>query len=66
MVKKPCQTACLPSEHMVVTMLGKACNLSNCLDLYFFVGTFCDLDAHTGIFKKVKASYILHFTTVQC
>ena len=43
-----------PVEHLTVNKLGKACNLTNCLDLYFFVGTFCDLDLHTNIFKKVR------------
>ncbi len=43
-----------PLEHLAVNKLVKACNLSNCLDLYFFVATFCDVDVHTCIFKKVN------------
>ncbi|XP_023328402.1 kelch repeat and BTB domain-containing protein 12 [Eurytemora carolleeae] len=41
-------------EHLTINKLGKNCTLSNCLDLYFFVESFCDLDLHANIFKKVK------------
>jgi len=41
-------------EHLTINKLGKHCNLVNCLDLYFFVDSFCDLDLHNGIYKKVK------------
>jgi len=45
-------------EHLTITKLGKSCSLTNCLDLYLFVESYCDLDLHKGIYKKVKR--ILH------
>ena len=35
-------------EHITVNKLHKLCNLANCIDMYFFVTTYCDIEAHTG------------------
>ena len=37
-----------------VSRLGKLCTLTNCLDLYFFVDTFCDGAEHGGLHRKVR------------
>ena len=34
--------------------LGKLCILTNCLDLYFFVDTFCDGAEHGSLHRKVR------------
>jgi len=41
-------------EHITVVKLGKACTMANCLDLYFFVQTFCDSHDRAGLHKKVR------------
>ena len=41
-------------EHITVNKLHKLCNLANCIDMYFFVATYCDIEAHTGLYRKVK------------
>ena len=41
-------------EHITVNKLHKLCNLANCVDMYFFVTTYCDLSTHTGLYRKVK------------
>jgi len=41
-------------EHITVTLLSKLCSLTNCLDLYFFVSTYCDGSEHPGLHRKVK------------
>ena len=41
-------------EHLTISKLHKLCNLANCLDMYFFVSTFCDIELHNGIHRKVK------------
>ena len=38
-------------EHITVNKLHKLCNLANCVDMYFFVTTYCDIDIHTGIYR---------------
>ena len=35
-------------EHITASKLHKLCNLANCIDMYFFVITYCDIEAHTG------------------
>ena len=30
------------------------CNLANCVDIYFFVATYCDLRLHGGLYRKVR------------
>ena len=35
-------------EHLAVNKLHKLCNLANCIDMYFFVTTYCNIEAHTG------------------
>ena len=37
-----------------VNRLGKLCTLTNCLDLYFFVDTFCDGAEHGSLHRKVR------------
>ena len=34
--------------------MGKLCILTNCLDLYFFVDTFCDGAEHGSLHRKVR------------
>ena len=41
-------------EHITVNKLHKLCNLANCVDMYFFVATYCDLSIHIGLYRKVK------------
>merc|ERR1711884_391402 len=41
-------------EILTVHKLHKLCNLANCLDMYFFVTSYCDLAAHPAIYRKVK------------
>ena len=40
-------------EHLAVNKLHKLCNLANCIDMYFFVTTYCQADQHPG---KASAS----------
>ena len=46
----------LPAQ---VSRLGKLCTLTNCLDLYFFVDTFCDGAEHGGLHRKVRLPLLL-------
>ena len=39
-------------EHLAVNKLHKLCNLANCIDMYFFVTTYCHTESHPG-----KVSY---------
>ena len=41
-------------EHVVVTKIAKSCSITNCLDLYFFVQTFCDCHDWATLHKKVR------------
>ena len=58
----PCHI-CLYFACLVMTMwlqvnrLGKLCSLVNCLDLYFFVDTFCDIGEHASLHRKVGNLY---------
>ena len=35
-------------EHITVNKLHKLCNLANCIDMYFFVSTYCHIESHPG------------------
>lgn len=39
-----------------MTKLGKLCNLTNCLDLHFFLETFSDSADHAGLHRKVGST----------
>ena len=44
-----------------VNRLGKLCSLVNCLDLYFFVDTFCDIGEHASLHRKVGNIYPMQY-----
>ena len=44
-----------------VNRLGKLCSLVNCLDLYFFVDTFCDIGEHASLHRKVGNLYLMQY-----